>query len=201
MPAKAGVHADRDAARSSWTPAVAGVTEFFIRHQEPVMEQTTVLSSTKKPPAVRVAVVRASWHRDVVERAQEGINAKMARQGLDPATVLTHITVPGAFEIPLHAKRLADSGCFDAVIACALIVNGGIYRHEFVTSAVIDGRMRVQLDTGVLVFSTVLTPRDFHDHAQRGSFFAAHFVKKGEEVGSACLATLRGLRELQTFIR
>lgn len=104
--------------------------------------------------------------------------------------------MPGAFEIPLHAQRLARSGSVDAVIACGLVVNGGIYRHEFVAAAVIDGLMRVQLDTGIPVFSAVLTPRDFHDHAEHQAFFKAHFVKKGQEVAQACLATLQGLAGL-----
>ncbi|WP_051243206.1 6,7-dimethyl-8-ribityllumazine synthase [Azohydromonas australica] len=150
---------------------------------------------------LRIAVVSASWHRDIVERAHEGITAELSRQGLDVAATLTHISVAGAFEIPLHAQILAESCAFDAVIACALIVNGGIYRHEFVTSAVIDGLMRVQLDSGVPVLSAVLTPRDFHDHEEHRSFFAAHFVKKGEEVASACLAAVRSLRQLRTFMR
>jgi 6,7-dimethyl-8-ribityllumazine synthase len=164
------------------------------------MNQTS-RSSSSLPAKLRIAVVSASWHRDIVERAHEGINAELARQGVDAASTLTHNAVPGAFEIPLHAQKLAASGRFDAVIACALIVNGGIYRHEFVTSAVIDGLMRVQLDSGVPVFSAVLTPRDFHDHEEHRAFFSAHFVKKGEEVASACLATLRSLRQLDSFKR
>jgi 6,7-dimethyl-8-ribityllumazine synthase len=165
------------------------------------MNQTSRSSASSSTAGLRIAVVSASWHRDIVERAHEGINAELARQGLDAASTLTHFAVPGAFEIPLHAKKLAESGAFDAVIACGLIVNGGIYRHEFVNSAVIDGLMRVQLDTGVPVFSAVLTPRDFHDHEEHRSFFAAHFVKKGEEVASACLATLRGLHQLDALTR
>lgn len=70
------------------------------------------------------------------------------------------------------------------------MVNGGIYRHEFVNSAVIDGLMRVQLDTGVPVFSAVLTPRDFHDHEEHQRFFRGQFVKRGQEVATACLETL-----------
>lgn len=148
----------------------------------------------------RIAVISACWHRDIVERAHEGIAHELMRQGVDAATALTHFSVPGAFEIPLHADRLAVSGLFDAIIACGLIVNGGIYRHEFVNSAVIDGLMRVQLDTSVPVFSAVLTPRDFHEHEEHRRFFAAHFVKKGEEVASACLATLRSLRQLDALV-
>lgn len=150
---------------------------------------------------VRIAVISASWHRDIVERAHEGIRAEVARQGVESSTSIEHFAVPGAFEIPLHAKKLAASGRYDAVIACGLIVNGGIYRHEFVTSAVIDGLMRVQLDTEVPVFSAVLTPRDFHEHQEHHDFFHAHFVKKGEEVARACLATLSSLRALEGLAR
>jgi 6,7-dimethyl-8-ribityllumazine synthase len=64
---------------------------------------------------------------------------------------IDELIVPGAFEIPLIARRMASSGRVDAVIACALVVNGGVYRHEFVAGAVIDGLMRVQLDTDVPV--------------------------------------------------
>jgi 6,7-dimethyl-8-ribityllumazine synthase len=56
--------------------------------------------------------------------------------------------------------------------------------------------MRVQLDTGVPVFSAVLTPRHFHEHAEHRQFFSEHFVKKGAEVAGACLATLEALKAL-----
>lgn len=105
--------------------------------------------------------------------------------------------VPGAFEIPLHVKMIVGSGHYDAVIACALVVNGGIYRHEFVASAVVDGLMRIQLDSDVPVFSAVLTPRDFHEHDEHRQFFSDHFVKKGKEVADACLTTLERRREIR----
>jgi 6,7-dimethyl-8-ribityllumazine synthase len=77
-----------------------------------------------------------------------------------------------------------------------LVVNGGVYRHEFVAAAVIDGLMRVQLDCDVPVFSAVLTPRDFHEHDDHHRFFREHFVKKGTEVARACLETLTSLRAM-----
>jgi 6,7-dimethyl-8-ribityllumazine synthase len=75
-------------------------------------------------------------------------------------------------------------------------VDGGIYRHEFVSSAVIDGLMRVQLDTDVPVFSVVLTPKDFHGHEEHARFFTEHFVKKGEEVAKAAVQTIESLRAI-----
>ena len=78
--------------------------------------------------------------------------------------------VPGAFEIPLHAQRLARSGLYAAVVGAGLVVDGGIYRHEFVAEAVINGLMRVQLETEVPVISAVLTPHHFHDHGEHRRF-------------------------------
>jgi len=139
-----------------------------------------------------IAIVSAAWHRDIVGQAVDAAAAELHRHELPTR----RFEVPGVFEIPLHAQRLAQSGRYAAVIACGLVVNGGIYRHEFVSSAVIDGLMRVQLDTGVPVFSAVLTPRDFHEHEEHHAFFHAHFVKKGAEVANACRATLASLRAL-----
>ena len=152
------------------------------------MNQTSTSS-----PAPRIAVVSASWHADIVGRAKQSLLAEFDRSPSPPRQV-DCFDVPGAFEIPLLAQKLARGGRHDAIVACALVVNGGIYRHEFVASAVIDGLMRVQLDTGVPVFSCVLTPRDFHEHAEHHDFFSEHFVKKGVEVARACLAGVEGLR-------
>jgi 6,7-dimethyl-8-ribityllumazine synthase len=145
----------------------------------------------------RVAILSSRWHHDIVVNCTDAIKAELAGGKL-PAQV-DHLEVPGAFEIPLHAKRLALTGRYDAIIACALVVNGGIYRHEFVASAVIDGLMRVQLDTDTPVFSAVLTPHDFHEHEDHREFFREHFVKKGTEVARACVATLQSLGELRAL--
>lgn len=154
-------------------------------------------TSTARPFLPRkVAVIAASWHDDIVSASTDAIRTEFERRRLPP-DCLDLYRVPGAFEIPLHAQRLAQGGQVDAIIACGLVVNGGIYRHEFVAAAVIDGLMRVQLDTGVPVFSAVLTPRDFHDHEEHRAFFKAHFVKKGTEVAEACLTTLACLAALE----
>lgn len=143
----------------------------------------------------RVAVISSSWHRDIVANGTAAIRAELRRTSSPPGE-LDHFEVPGAFEIPLHAKRLAASGAYDAIIACGLVVNGGIYRHEFVASAVIDGLMRVQLETDIPVFSAVLTPRDFHEHEEHRQFFSQHFIKKGTEAAQACIETLASLSKL-----
>jgi 6,7-dimethyl-8-ribityllumazine synthase len=143
----------------------------------------------------RIAVITAAWHREIVGNGKLAIQTEFERCRI-PADNAQYFEVPGALEIPLHAKRLAESGKFDGIIACALIVNGGIYRHEFVSTAVIDGMMRVQLDCDVPVFSAVLTPINFHDCAEHQHFFEQHFLKKGTEVAQACLQTIYSLRNM-----
>lgn len=147
------------------------------------------------PSAVRIAFVQASWHKDLVDQVWNGFTDVTTEAGV-AEDQLERFAVPGAFEIPLHAKRLAESGTYDAVVAAGLVVDGGIYRHDFVATAVIDGLMRVQLDSGVPVFSVVLTPHHFHEHAEHTNYFRAHLLEKGAEGARAALATLASLERL-----
>ncbi len=143
----------------------------------------------------RIAFVQSCWHREIVDQCRDSFLAEVVARGL-PADQVDLFEVTGAFEIPLHAKRLAESGRYRAVVAAGLVVDGGIYRHEFVAEAVIDGLMRVQLDTGVPVFSAVLTPHHFHEHADHERFFHDHFQQKGREVAKACTETVAQLERL-----
>lgn len=131
----------------------------------------------------RVAWVGASWHSEVVEQAERGFTEELAR--LAPGAVVDVHRVPGAFEIPLRAQRLARSGDYAAVVGGALVVDGGIYRHEFVAHTVVSALMQVQLATDVPVFSVVLTPHHFHHVPEHEAFFAEHFVVKGAEAARA----------------
>jgi len=140
----------------------------------------------------RIALVRAGWHRDIVERGCDGFLAEWERLGHARESVDT-FEVPGSFEIPLHAKLLAKTGRYAAVVAAGFVVDGGIYRHEFVAAAVIEGLVSVSIETEVPVLSMVLTPQRFHEHDEHVSFFAAHMVKKGAEAAVACARTLRSL--------
>jgi 6,7-dimethyl-8-ribityllumazine synthase len=162
---------------------------------QPVFPSAATHAAAPAPRPIRVAIVSAAWHRDIVQSGTDALRAEFERSRITPQQV-DQFEVSGAFEIPLHAKRLALSGRYDAIVAIALVVNGGIYRHEFVAAAVIDGLMRVQLETDVPVLSAVLTPRDFHEHADHREFFVAHFVKKGVEAAQACLATVASLAAL-----
>ncbi|MGO4571558.1 6,7-dimethyl-8-ribityllumazine synthase [Microvirga sp. 2TAF3] len=137
----------------------------------------------------RIAFVQSSWHKDIVDRCRDAFLDAMGEGGVNRLSIDLY-EVSGAFEIPLLAKRLAESDRYRAVVASGFVVDGGIYRHEFVADAVISGLMRVQLDTDVPVLSAVLTPQHFHEHDTHRDFFASHFDVKGREVATACLAVL-----------
>ncbi len=147
------------------------------------------LSGTSSASRGRIAAISASWHSAIVHRARDAFLAELAREG-HAADGVDLLDVPGAFEIPLLARRLAQTGRYDAIAAFGLVVDGGIYRHDFVAHAVIDGLMRVQLDTGTPVISAVLTPHHFHEHAEHQRYFGEHFVVKGTEAAQAVLRTV-----------
>ena len=161
----------------------------------PALASFRISSPSRADPGWRFAFLHAQWHADIVGRARDAFLAEMARHRMPPAAV-DCLAVAGAFELPLHARKLADTGRFDAIVACALVVDGGIYRHEFVADAVIQGLMRVQLDSGVPVISAVLTPKHYHEHDEHRRFFAEHFVVKGTEAAAACLMTVDSLRKI-----
>ncbi|MEQ8349514.1 MAG: 6,7-dimethyl-8-ribityllumazine synthase [Sneathiellaceae bacterium] len=127
------------------------------------------------------AFAKANWHAEIVDRALDGFLE------LIPAEQVDIFDVPGAFELPLLARDLAATGRYAAVAAAAFVVDGGIYRHDFVARAVVDGLMRAGLDTGVPILSVSLTPHQYQDTAHHAAIFRAHFVEKGREAARAAL--------------
>jgi 6,7-dimethyl-8-ribityllumazine synthase len=143
----------------------------------------------------RIAFVQSSWHKDLVDQIKKGFSSEIAELGR-PVEDIDFFEVTGAFEIPLHARRLAETADYDAVVAAGLVVDGGIYRHEFVAEAVIGGLMQVQLETGIPVISAVLTPHHFHEHETHRGFFFDHLESKGTEAARACAHTVEALERL-----
>ncbi|WP_089173692.1 6,7-dimethyl-8-ribityllumazine synthase [Bosea sp. AS-1] len=133
----------------------------------------------------RYAFIKAAWHADIVDQALKGFVEVI------PADQVDVFDVPGAFEMPLLARDLAATGRYAAVAAAAFVVDGGIYRHDFVAQAVVDGLMRAGLDTGIPVLSISLTPHHYREASPHADIFRAHFVTKGREAAEAALMILR----------
>lgn len=146
------------------------------------------------PP--RVAYVQSCWHRGIVDQARIGFLRAIKAKDLRFVNS-EYVEVPGAFEIPLQAKLLAESRRYAAIVAAGFVVDGGIYRHEFVAASVINALMQVQLDTYVPIISIVLTPQQFHEHKEHESFYRRHFSVKGEEAALACAGAIAGMARLR----
>src|SRR5215475_11491725 len=144
----------------------------------------------------RIAFVQSSWHRDVVMECQTAFLAEAEARHI-PRAAIDIFEVPGSFEIPLHAQILAKTRRYTAIVAAGLVVDGGIYRHEFVADTVIKALMDVQLRTEVPIFSAVLTPQQFHESQAHLDFFRRHFAVKGAEVAEACANTLLSFERLR----
>src|SRR4051794_38951520 len=165
-----------------------------VRSSEPVAPPVPSHPRFAKPQ--RVAFVQSAWHRDVVEECRIAFLDEIEARHIARASVDV-FEVPGSFEIPLHAQILAKTRRYTAIVAAGLVVDGGIYRHEFVADTVIKALMDVQLRTEVPVFSAVLTPQQFHETEVHYDFFRRHFAIKGVEVAAACAETWLGIERLR----
>jgi len=129
----------------------------------------------------RYAFIKANWHADIVDQALVGFLQVIPEDKVDV------FDVPGAFEMPLFASDLAKTGKYAAVAAAALVVDGGIYRHDFVAHAVVSGLMQAGLETGVPILSVSLTPHHFQETEHHTKIYQDHFVIKGQEAANAAL--------------
>ncbi|MEL6466414.1 MAG: 6,7-dimethyl-8-ribityllumazine synthase [Pseudomonadota bacterium] len=140
----------------------------------------------------RFAFVKARWHAAIVDQALQGFTEIIVSNQVDV------FDVPGAFEMPLMAQTLAETGQYHAIVCAALVVDGGIYRHDFVASAVVDGLMQVGLKTGVPILSVSLTPHHFQETPHHLSIYADHFVLKGREAAQAALGIVDTRQSLRS---
>jgi 6,7-dimethyl-8-ribityllumazine synthase len=140
---------------------------------------------------LRVTVVAASWHTEVMDGLLAG-----ARRALAAANV-THvreIRVPGSFELPVAAARAAEHGA-DAVVALGVVIRGGTPHFEYVCSAATTGLTEVSVRTGVPVGFGVLTCDDEQQALDRAGLPGSR-EDKGAEAVEAAIATVVALRDL-----
>ncbi len=141
---------------------------------------------------LRVGVVAASWHAQVMEGLLAGADRALRDFGVEQVRV---VRVPGSFELPVVAAELAQGGQ-DAVVALGVVIRGGTPHFEYVCSAATDGLSRVSLDHRVAVGFGLLTC-DTEEQALDRAGLPGSQEDKGYEAASAALVTARALRELR----
>jgi 6,7-dimethyl-8-ribityllumazine synthase len=143
----------------------------------------------------RIAFIQSAWHSNIVGQSRKSFVNECAGLGI-VENQIEFFEVPGSLEIPLQAKLLAKTGHYAIIIAAGLIVDGGIYRHDFVSSSVLDALMNLQLELEIPILSLVLTPQHFDENETDENFFFEHFKIKGIEAAKACTMTLKNLQSL-----
>ena len=103
-----------------------------------------------------IAVIAGRFNRFVVDQLVAGATDALKRQGIGESRQVL-VWVPGAFELPVMARQLAESGKFDAVIALGAVIRGGTPHFDFVAGECASGLTRVSLDYGIPVTFGVLT--------------------------------------------
>ena len=141
-----------------------------------------------------VAVVAASWHRTVMDELIEGARRGLADAGV---TEVRFVQVPGSFELPVAAARLAPH--HDAVVALGVVIRGGTPHFDYVCQAATSGLTEVSVRTGVPVGFGVLTCDDEQQALDRAGLEGST-EDKGHEAATAAVATAVALRDVPPLI-
>ena len=141
---------------------------------------------------LRVAVVAATWHTQVMDGLVAGAERALAAYGITEPEV---VRVPGTFELPVVAAALAREG-YDAVVALGVVIRGGTPHFDYVCSAATDGLTQVSVDHAIPVGFGVLTC-DTEEQALDRAGLAGSAEDKGWEATAAALDTARVVRGLR----
>ncbi len=134
-------------------------------------------------------------HSKLVRAIVDGALTEMSAQGIDTKQIVL-VECPGVLEIPLMARHIIREYGLDGVIGCALIVDGGMYRHEFVAQASLDQLMAVSLETDTPIASSLLTPVKSRAPETQFDELLAHLQGKGKEGAGALLRQIIQLKVL-----
>ncbi|MCP5473336.1 MAG: 6,7-dimethyl-8-ribityllumazine synthase [Lysobacterales bacterium] len=143
-----------------------------------------------RAPTGRIALLASRFNELVVSKLVEGAQDALLRHGVD-ADQLTLVRVPGAFELPLTADKLAASGRYVAIIALGCVIRGDTAHFDYVAGGASNGLMQVSLDHGLPVGFGVLTVDNMEQALDRAG------GKSGNKGADAALAIIEQLNLLQ----
>lgn len=145
-------------------------------------------------PRGRIALLAARFNELVVARLIEGARDALLRHGVADEQ-LTLVRVPGAFELPLTADKLAASGRFDAIVALGCVIRGDTAHFDYVAGGASNGLMQVSLDHGLPVGFGVLTVDTLEQALDRAGAKAGN---KGADAALAVIEQLNLVRQLES---
>lgn len=155
-------------------------------------EENRSLAATL-PSGTRVAAVVSTYHREITGAMFRSAARTLLESGLD-SEALVAVDVPGAFELPVVARRLASRPDVDGVLCFGLVLKGETEHDRHIARAVAEGLMRVGLDTDTPVLFGVLTCATLEQARERARSREQGGKDKGHEVAAALVGVLAALR-------
>ena len=142
---------------------------------------------------IRVGIVAARFNEFIVSKLLSGCEDGLLRHGIRPDDISV-AWVPGAFEIPLAAAKMAGSGKYDAVIALGAVIRGSTSHYDYVCSEVSKGVASTALSTGVPVLFGVLTTDTIEQAIERAGTKAGN---KGAECAQGAIEMVNLFRSME----
>jgi len=115
---------------------------------------------------LKIGIVVSRFNAFITEKLLDGAEDALRRHGVDENDV-TVMWVPGAFEMPLAAKKLADKGGFDAIITLGTVIRGATPHFEYVSSEVAKGVANISIQSGIPITFGVLTTESIEQAIER----------------------------------
>jgi 6,7-dimethyl-8-ribityllumazine synthase len=141
---------------------------------------------------LHIAIVVSRWNDIITQRLLDGALDTLARHGVQPADVDV-AWVPGSFELPIVAKKFAESGRYNAVIALGCVIRGSTSHYDHVTSGVTSGIAQVGVQTGVPCIFGVVTTESIEQAIERAG---SKMGNKGSEAAMAAIEMATLLRQI-----
>ena len=142
---------------------------------------------------MKVGIVVARFNEFITSRLLGGALDGLKRRGVEEAHIHT-AWVPGAFEIPLIASKMAKSGSYDAVICLGAVIRGSTSHYDYVCNEVSKGIAAVSLETGVPVMFGVITTENIEQAIERSGSKAGN---KGFECAEGAVEMVNLIRSLE----
>ena len=137
----------------------------------------------ESPEKIRIGIVAARFNDLVVSRLIDGAEDALLRHGVLPAQI-SLVKVPGAFELPLVAKKMSESGKYDAVLCLGAVIRGSTTHYDYVCNEVSKGVAQVGLQTGVPTIFGVVTTENIEQAIERAG------TKAGNKGADAAMAAM-----------
>lgn len=156
--------------------------------------QSSPAVAVPKVDRARVAIIGTYWNAHIIDRLREGAVETLAANGFDRATEIVNYSVPGAVELTYAAKRLIDSGRFDAVIMLGCVIRGGTPHFDYVCQSVTQGMTSLNLLGEIPVIFGMLTVDSEQDALDRAG---GALGNKGSEAAEAAIHAIHFSREIR----